>query len=92
MRSEFSKSFHNSALQLFLLALVIYGFTCFAGPTLVCGAGNTHIDHKVFQCASGDMSHFQQLVLLAGIALASLCAGRAMSLLQAAHCKTDESQ
>lgn len=82
MRSEFNKSFYNSSLQLFLLAIVVYGFTCFAGPLMACGAGNTNVDYKVFECANGDMLLAHKLMLLAGIALASLCAGRAMSLIQ----------
>ncbi|HEY7772201.1 MAG TPA: hypothetical protein VIC26_03410 [Marinagarivorans sp.] len=80
IRAEFNKAFWNSPLQLACLALVLYGLSFFAAPALACGLGNTDHYHKAFRCASGQMLFTHKLFIVTGLALASLCAGRAVSL------------
>lgn len=71
----------NSALQLFLGGMLIYGIAVFAGPHYGCGAGNSNTPAGVFTCNYGTMSLLYKVMIVACIVAASLCWGRAMSLL-----------
>ncbi len=73
----------DSMLQLIVGGIAIFLFAMFAGSYYGCGPGNSNVSAGAFTCYSGAMSPLYKFLIVACIALASLCWGRAVSLLEA---------
>lgn len=73
-----------SPLQLGLGGLMIFFLALYLGPYYGCGPGNQSASGNAFSCATGSMSMECKVAIVACIAFASLCWGRAMSLLERA--------
>lgn len=69
----------QSVLQLTLGGIAIYILTITVGPEAACGNGMVD---SVFACHNGAMAFTAKAKIVAGIGLAALCWGRAMSLLE----------
>lgn len=80
--AELKKTFWNSPLQMAAAGLLLYYISLVVGPTIACGNGNTDLNRRAFVCLSGEMATVSKLLIFAGMALASLSLGRAVSLLQ----------
>lgn len=72
----------NSRLQLLLGGLMVYFMGTFAGPYYGCGPGNSSLTNNVFSCDDGSLPWHYKLMVVACIGFASLCWGRAVSLLE----------
>lgn len=78
--SELKTAFWNSPLQMAVAGLLVYYISLAFGPSIACGSGNT--DQRAFVCLSGEMATSAKLMIFAGMVVASLSLGRAVSLLQ----------
>ena len=80
--AELKKKVWNSSLQLVAGGLVLYYVAMVLGSGYACGPGNSDITQGVFKCTYNDMPTIYQLAIVIGIVLASLCLGRAVSLIE----------
>ncbi len=80
----------RSPLQLLLGGLMIYLMASIAGPYYGCGAGNLAREGGIFQCEVGELSVSIRTVMIACIASASLCWGRALSVAQKRRESSDQ--
>lgn len=71
-----------SPFQLLLGGLAIYAIALYAGPFYGCGPGNSDPKGGVFACLVGEMSIINKALIIVYITLASLCWGKAVSLLE----------
>lgn len=76
---ELKKHPWHSAFQLGLGGLMIFILAVVVGPHYTCGAGNVN---NAFSCTNGSTSLDYKAVILLCILAASLCWGRAVSLLE----------
>lgn len=83
--NEFKAQPWNSALQLFLGGMLIYMIAIFGGSYYGCGPGNSNLSAGAFSCNSGVMSTEFKVLMVITILGASLCWGRAMSLIEGRH-------
>lgn len=72
----------NSVLQLVLGGVMIFVIAIFAGPHYGCGPGNADAGGGVFTCRDGAIGLSYKSLIILCIVLASLCWGRAVSLLE----------
>lgn len=87
--SELRKKCWNSPLQLMVAGLLLYYLAMAFAPAYICGPSNSDISKGVFRCLYGEMSVLSKLIIISGIALASLCLGRAVSLAEKRSYKAD---
>jgi hypothetical protein len=80
--AELKKKIWNSPLQLMVAGLILYYVAMVLGSGYACGPGNSDITEGVFTCTYNKMPVIYQVGIVMGIALASLCLGRAVSLLE----------
>lgn len=80
--TELKAKIWNSPLQLTVAGLVLYYVAMVMGSGYACGPGNSDIAQGVFVCSYNSMPGVYQFAIVIGIALASLCLGRAVSLLE----------
>lgn len=79
---EFKRKPWHSPVQLLIGGLIIYGIALYAGPYYGCGPGNSDPKNGVFACLAGEMSAVNKALIVVYISLASLCWGKAVSLLE----------
>lgn len=79
---ELAKKPWDSALQLLLGGVMLFTMAFKAGPYFGCGPGNADGTNGALACMSGSMPLTIQIVMVICIALASLCWGRAVKLLE----------
>lgn len=79
---EFQRKPWHSPLQLLVGGLIIYAIALYAGPYYGCGAGNSDPKNGVFACMAGEMPAVNKALIVVYISLASLCWGKAVSLLE----------
>lgn len=72
----------QSPFQLLIGGFVIYAIALYAGPYYGCGPGNSDPKSGVFACLSGEMASVNKTLIVVYITLASLCWGKAVSLLE----------
>jgi hypothetical protein len=72
----------DSPLQMVVAGLVLYYIAMVFGSAYACGPGNSDVTRGVFRCSYGEMAAYYKLLIVLGIAVASLCMGRAVSLLE----------
>lgn len=72
----------QSPFQLLLGGLAIYVIALYAGPFYGCGPGNGDPRGGVFACLAGEMSAINKALIVIYITLASLCWGKAVTLLE----------
>lgn len=77
---EFKARPWNSRLQLIIGGVLMYLLAVFAGPQFGCGAGLVDYSQGSFSCRGAAMPLDAKIKIVAVIAFASLCWGRAMSL------------
>lgn len=87
--NEMSKKPWNSLLQLLAAAVLLYYVAMVLGSAYACGPGNSDITKGVFRCSYGEMHALYKLLIVVGIGLASLCLGRAVSLLEKRRCDAE---
>lgn len=80
--SELKRKPWQSPFQLLIGGLIIYCIALYAGPFYGCGAGNSDAKNGVFSCLAGEMSAINKALIVVYITLASLCWGKAVSLLE----------
>jgi hypothetical protein len=79
---ELKKKVWNSWLQLVVAGILLYYVAMVLGSAYACGPGNSDVTRGVFQCSYGDMQPLYKVLIVFGIAAASLCLGRAISLVE----------
>lgn len=79
--NELNEQPWNSPLQLALGGLLIFLMAIMAGPHYGCGPGNIG-SSGVFSCADGAMPALYKFLIISCMVAASLCWGRAVSLLE----------
>lgn len=87
---ELNKKIWNSPLQLMVSGMLLFYMAMVLGSAYACGPGNSDPTQSVFRCSYGEMEASAKALILAGIAVASLCLGRAVSLLERAGLDSDE--
>lgn len=72
----------NSPLQLAVAGLILYYIAMVVGSGYACGIGNNDLSKGVFRCAYGEMQTHAKMFIVLGIGAASLCMGRAVSIIE----------
>lgn len=80
--SELKEDPWNSPLQLAIAGLILYYVSMVVGSGYACGIGNNDLAKGVFRCAYGEMQTYSKVFIVLGIGVASLCMGRAVSILE----------
>lgn len=87
--AELKKKIWNSPLQLLACGFLLFYVAMVLGSGYACGPGNTDLARGVFRCTFGEMQVLEKLLILTGMAAASLCLGRAVSLFEKRRYDTD---
>lgn len=80
--SELKRKPWQSPFQLLVGGLIIYCIALYAGPFYGCGPGNSDPKNGVFSCLAGEMPAVNKALIIVYITFASLCWGKAVSLLE----------
>lgn len=82
LTGELKRTLWNSPLQLLIAGMLMYYVAMVMGSAYACGPGNSDVTRGVFRCSYGEMEASAKTLIVLGIGVASLCLGRAVSLLE----------
>lgn len=87
--SELKKRVWDSPLQLLVAGIILYYVAMVLGTGYACGPGNSDVTRGIFRCSYSEMQMIYKVFIVIGIGMASLCLGRAVSVLEKRQCEAE---